>query len=312
MLLLPDTGIARSTKKHNVKSDILCDWIEGSILFDDNEDELSITDVVDVLIDENICNNQDFAKDIVMNAWSELERRHNWIAPGMPFAISDSRVKRIDSWQQTPAHSFCVLLSLSQCYKGWWRCVSRQNYNEQGELFELLTQESLEKQFSDWQIKRVGWSSSQPISLSEIVNVVADYLGETASNNLDQDMLSKGKDAGLDILWFRPFPDNRVGFPVYFMQCASGQDWKTKVDKPIINHWRQKIEFIVLPQKAFAIPFALGDKDFKYWCTGVEGVFLDRYRLLGASRFCKHWESSSLKERIIEWAIPKVSQLPRY
>ncbi len=312
MLVLPDSGMSRSTTKNNIKSDILCDWIEGSILFDENQDEFSIMDVVDILIDENICVEQDFARGIVVDAWNELKRRLNWIDTGTPFSITHSRVKRIDSWHETPAHSFCVLLSLSQCYKGWWRSVSGQNFTEQGELFELLTQESLQKQFSDWQVKRVGWSPNQPISFAKMINMIADHLGETTSNNLDQKTPSKVKDAGLDLLWFRPFPDKRVGFPVYFMQCASGQDWTTKVDKPKINRWRQYIEFIVLPQKAFAIPFALGDKDFKNWCGEVEGVFLDRYRLLGASRFCKQWESSSLKKRIIEWAIPKVNQLPLY
>ena len=39
MLALPDNGMARSIYKHNIRLDILCDWIEGSILFDENEDE---------------------------------------------------------------------------------------------------------------------------------------------------------------------------------------------------------------------------------------------------------------------------------
>lgn len=311
MLALPDVGMHRSIEKNNVKFDILCDWIEGSILFDEDEDEFSVTDVANVLIDENVCEEQDFAMEIVSNAWSELERRLNWLVSGMPFSISDSRAIRIDSWQETPAHSFCLLLSLAQCYEKWWERISGSDYREQGELFELLTQESLENQFLGWQVEHTGWFPDQPTSLPEVVNKVADYLGETVSNNLDQWIRPREKDAGLDLLCYRPFSDKRGGFPVYLIQCASGQDWTSKMDKPNIGRWRRFIEFVAPPQKAFAVPFALSDGDFKKLSPDVEGLFLDRYRLLAAARYRQHWVSSSLKDRIINWAIPRVNQLPR-
>ena len=92
------------------------------------------------------------------------------LVKALHFFFEHSRVKRTGSWQDTPAHSFCVLLSLAQCYTGWSRCVSDGDYNTQGEIFELLTQESLKKQFSDWQIKRTSWSSTQPTRLLEVVN----------------------------------------------------------------------------------------------------------------------------------------------
>ena len=311
MLTLPDNGMLRSTETHNIRFDILCDWIEGSILFDENEGEFSVMDVVDVLIDEDIYEKQDFAQDIVNDAWNELERRLNWVGQGTPFLFEHSRVKRTVSWQDTPAHSFCVLLSLAQCYTRWSRCVSDGDYNTQGEIFELLTQESLKKQFSDWQIKRTSWSSTQPTRLLEVVNQIADCLGETTGNDISTWAKSKDKDAGLDLLCYRPFPDNRSGFPVYLMQCASGQNWKEKVSEPNIDWWQQLIKFVVRPKKAFAIPFALSDDDFRRQCVRVQGLFLDRYRLLTAARYHEKWVSSSLKDQIIEWAMPKVNQLPR-
>ena len=87
MLPIPDSGMHRSINKHRIKFDFLCDWIEGSILFDANEDEFSIRDVVDVLIDESIYEESDFAMEIVLDAWQELESRLKWIAPGGPFFI---------------------------------------------------------------------------------------------------------------------------------------------------------------------------------------------------------------------------------
>ena len=311
MLALPDNGMARSIDEHNIRLDILCDWIEGSILFDENEDEFSVMDVVDVLIDENIYQEQEFARNIVNDAWNEMERRLHWVGQDTPFLFRHSRVKRTSSWQDTPAHSFCVLVSLSQCYRGWWAGVSGSDYNEQGELFELLTQESLEKQFSDWEVQSTGWSRTQPTRLYEVVDRVANCLGEATRNDIDSWISSGDKEAGLDLLCYRPFPDNRAGFPVYLMQCASGQNWMEKLYEPDINVWQKLIEFVVRPQKAFAIPFALSENDFRKQCVVIQGLFLDRYRLLTAARYHRQWVSSSLKDRIIKWAMPRVNQLPR-
>ena len=309
MLALPHDGMHRSIDSHNIRFDILCDWIEGSILFDENEDEFSLMDVVDVLTDKRIYEDQEFAEEIVTDAWNELERRVNCIGSGVPFSVTDSQITRMDSWQDTPAHSFCVLVSLARCYRRWWHCMSKGDYNEQGELFELLTQESLEKQFTDWQVKRTGWSYTQPTSLYETVNQTANWLGIATRNNINPN--SRGNEAGLDLLCYHPFPDNRAGFPVYLMQCTSSQHWEQKVGQPNINRWFDFIDFVVRPQKAFAIPFAPSDEDFREQCILIQGLFLDRYRLLAAARYCKRWESPSLKDRIIKWAEPRINQLPR-
>ena len=173
-----------------------------------------------------------------------------------------------------------------------------------------MTQESLQKQFSDWQVKRTGWSHTEPTGLHKVVDQVANYLGEAVGDDINEWIDSKDKDAGLDLLCYRPFPDNRTGFPVYLIQCTTAQKWKQKAREPSVNFWRQLINFVIPPQKAFAIPFALNDSNFRKRCAEIEGLFLDRYRLLGAARYDKQWESSLLRERIIEWASPKINRLP--
>lgn len=311
MLALPDNGMLRSISAHNIVFEYLCDWIEGNILFDETEDKFSVVDIVDVLISENIYDEQDFAEKIVIDAWIELKRRANCIDSEMAFSVVYPTVKRTRSWEDTPAHSFCVLLSLAQCYKRWWVNISEGGYREQGELFELLTQESLETQFSDWCIRRTGWYRTEPTELRGMVNRIANWLGEDTGDDINAWVSSDGRDMGLDLLCYRPFPDNRTGFPVYLMQCASGQNWTEKVYQPNIDLWQRLVNFVVRPQKAFAIPFALSDDDFRKQCVLIQGLFLDRCRLLAAARFREQWESSSLKDRIIRWAMPRIDQLPR-
>ena len=324
MLALPNNVMPKSTTDYDV--DILCDWIEGSILFDESEDEFSVMDIVNVLTGVNVLAGDDIddiqkeyelALTAVGDALEKLKRRLSWIVPGIPFSIIDSesvvdsQVRRINSWQDTPAYSFCILLSLAQCYAKWRCSVPNWDYNTQGEIFELLTQESLEKQFSDWQVKRIGWSHTEPTGLRKVVDQIANYLGETVGDDIDEWIDSRDKDAGLDILCYRPFPDNRTGFPVYLIQCTTAQKWKRKVGEPSVNFWRHLIKFVIPPQKAFAIPFAPNDTVFIKWCAKVEGLFLDRYRLLAPARCGEQWESSSLQDRIIKWATPKVDRLPR-
>ena len=68
-----------------------------------------------------------------------------------------------------PQHTlFCMALSYSNWYPKWARQFG-QDYNEQGELFEKLTKEAMEKFFPDWVIHRTGWSRTQAIRLNEVV-----------------------------------------------------------------------------------------------------------------------------------------------
>ena len=81
MLTLPDNRMPRSIKMHNIAFEYLCDWIEGSILFDETEDEFSVMDVVDILISEEIYNDQDFAEQIVLRRGTNSHAELNMFVP---------------------------------------------------------------------------------------------------------------------------------------------------------------------------------------------------------------------------------------
>jgi hypothetical protein len=307
MLALPDNGFCRSVEEHNVPLDAICDWIEGSILFD--SDAVSTTDVIDVLIEEEIYADDDFASQIVETAWAEMQRRSAWVNGAVPFRIGHRRIERLLPWEDFPGHSFCVTLALAECYPEWAK-VFGSNYTQQGELFELLTKESLEHQFPGWQIHQTGWTRSRTVRLAQVVEDVASRLGE-ATGHMNLWTNPNAKEKGLDLLVYRPFEDKRVGIPVYLMQCASGRNWETKLKTPDIAIWRNVIRFTVEPKRAFSAPFALLDDDFERTCVVVEGMVLDRYRLLAASGRGADWVSPSLKDRIINWARPRIAALPR-
>ena len=284
MLPIPTSGFPQPTVtppeiEHNIKLEILCDWIEASVLFD--EEDLSTTDVVDILTKEEIYDDSDLALEIVEWGWRKLKRRLRWIGEGSPFSFIGRKMRRMRSWEENPAHSFCILLSMPLCYTDWSTGLHGVGYSEQGRLFESLTKASIESQFSDWEVYQAGWSVSNPVKLSEVVDEVASRLGEEMKNITPWEN-PEGNDAGLDLLCYRPFPDNRAGIPVYLMQCASGKNWKFKLKEPDLKTWMKMIDFVAIPRKAFAIPFALPDDEFKSRCNVVDGLLLDRYRLLAA------------------------------
>lgn len=305
MLAIPTKGFVRSVREHNVCLDALCDWIEGSILFEG--EELSLIDIADVLIEEERYVTEDFAREGVSNAWTELIRRQRWIGNGCAFTIDNRWIRRRTQWREASAHAFCILSSLAPYYD-WWISEFGHDYTEQGELFEQLTKASLEVQFSAWEIYQTGWTRTNTAGLKQIVDEVATRLGEQLVHSELWEH-PKAKEMGLDLLCYRPFPDNRVGIPVYLMQCASGENWKSKRKTPDLDVWNDMIRFRNQPQRAFSAPFAFLDDQFTKNCVLVKGLLLDRCRLLGASRFRETWVSPSFRDRIIAWAEPRAEVL---
>lgn len=314
MLALPTSGFSRPTGvppeiTHNIRLDILCDWIEGSVLFYD--EIVSKIDLVEILTENAIYDNPDMALNIVNEAWNELNRRLRCIKEGSPFTFIHQTLKSRYSWQENPAHTFCVLLSMPQCYRDWSTALFHGNYAEQGRLFELLTKTSIENQFSGWEVYQTGWSKTNKIKLSDAVDEIANRLGEI-KGEIEFWENPSGNEAGLDLLCYRPFPDNRVGIPVYLMQCASGKNWIYKLHEPDLNVWTKIILFAATPRKAFAIPFALLDEEFKKRSNRVDGMLLDRYRLLTAVNHDRKWVPEHLATEIVDWITPRLQTLQRY
>ena len=313
MFDLPESGFSRSIQEHNVKRMVLADWIESSLLFVDSE--ISISDVLDVLMEKNIYADEDFGAEILEDAWSELHRRCRWMGKHCPFRIQGRLIERIvTAWDATPAHSFCLFLTLALYYRSSiakWIKDNNGNYIDQGNLFEQLTIQSL--QALGWETHHTGWASGiQTTNFTQIVSDVAGQLGERFVNTPLVQLYESANEKGLDLVCYKPFIDERGGKPIYLMQCASGGDWTNKLQTPNIETWKKLIQFASSPQRAFAMPFALEDDEFYRRCNDVDGMFIDRYRLLSPGADGSDWVSSDLKRDLIKWLTPRLSAIPTY
>ncbi len=309
MIVLPKRGISRSIRVHNVKLDVFCDWIEACVLF--LEEELSCIDVVDILIEEQRYTDQSFAREIVDAAWNEIERRADLCGASYGVSIDGRWARALGHWEDKPAHAFCLLLSLSSYYD-WWHDEFGPDYTEQGELFELITDQALKALGQGWKTLRTGWGGASKRAFRDTVEDIANRINGGGLGNVDLWDTPNVKERGLDLIWYRPFPDLRVGAPYFLVQCASGANWEKqgKGRTPDLNVWENIINPKTSPMRGCAVPFSYSDeRDFEQKCVVLKGIFIDRCRLLGASKHCEEWPAASLGGRLANWARPRIEKL---
>ena len=299
-------GFKPSVNKHNIEIDVLADWIEACALFQEDS-RLSGSELVDFLKDSEIYVKQDFCWEAIDEALREVRRRSKFSVP-FSLSVSDRHIDRsVATWRDAPVHCFLLLLTLAQRYDKWTK-VMPIDYNLQGELFEEVTRESLTSQLPDWVIRATGWTKTHPTKLSDLVSEIAGSLGEV-QGELKEWTDPEAKEAGLDLLCYRPFPDGYVGVPLLMLQCASG-DWKEpgKVKTPDIDIWTKIVVFASRPKRAFATHFSFLKGQFRKVSGKVDGVLLDRYRILSPQAEGK-WLSPQLRGRLLQWLDVRVSKI---
>jgi len=309
MLRLPETGFQRSVTphKHNGRLDVLVDWIEGSVAFVD--EELSQTDVVDVLCENDIYAKQDSARERVADAWLELERRAESVIDGAPFNVGGRTLRRLYQWNDNPTYCFCLLLSLHAWFRSWARQFGA-DFTSQGSLFERLTVECLQR--LGWRVHRTGWAPGNAVKIKQVVQDVSAHIGEPEiPGALEKWIPENANEEELDVVCSDPFCDEWGGRPLYFFQCASGANWADKLHTPDPDTWRRVISFTTVPQRGFSMPFALLEGDFRRSAGRVNGMFLDRFRLQSPSVDGNvNWASKPLARSIVQWMRPRVKKLP--
>ena len=300
MLPLPLNGVRRSVAKHNSRVDVLTDWIEGSVLF--GKARVSTSDIKDSLCDHHVYSSQDFAAEFVGDLWAELHRRIK--RGGLTALTIDARgIEPAHPWQNSPAHAFCLILALRD-----WYSRARGPYTEQGELFEKLAERSLHAR--GWRLLRTGWSSKRVNQLTATITDISSHLGEPqVSGGIGRWTTPAAKDAGLDLVCDRPFADDRGGRPLFFVQCASGANWNDKVHTPDLKLWEKLIDFSNSPVRGFALPYVLSDDEFRRTASRVNGMVLDRLRLVRFPDEPGDWLTPELRADLIAWAQSRIDSL---
>ncbi len=289
----------------------MADWIESSIVFTD--EEVSKIEIIDILCENEYYESQDFATEQVEICWSEIDRRASWMGSGSPIIVDGLKIRKSLDINNI-AHSFCLMLSRSDYYDKWSTQFGT-DFNEQGNLFEDLTCQSLS--VHGWKIYQTGWANAVKNKISDsettvfrgLIANIAGILNESPGGNIEKWINDKTNEAGLDIVSYKPFTDDRPGIPTFFVQCASGAKWKEKLKEPDLAYWSKMIDFSIVPQKAISIPFSLDSDNLRRDTNRYEGMIIDRYRILSAGSTGINWVTEALSEKITAWLEPRVKKL---
>lgn len=131
MLQIPEKDFHLSVNVPNVAVTSLGDWLEACLLF--SSERVSKNDVVDLLIEEQVCNDdgQDMAYRIATQGWEELTRRERWGGLSLKINFTRDRLTRTTTWEDDLFSSFMVLLSLFRIYPDW--AARHKDYVGQGD-----------------------------------------------------------------------------------------------------------------------------------------------------------------------------------
>lgn len=307
MLALPEVHLRRSIEAHNSTLSVFCDWLEACTLFD--QKEVSSTEIVDMLIEEQIYDSQDFAREFVTLGFAEIARRLSLYSSPTALRVEGEMLICDSDWTADAAHSFCLILSLAEAYPHWAGGFG-SDYTEQGELFENLAVEALQALLPTWTIVKTGWSKSQAVRLEAVIDDLVERLHEVRGAEVARWVRTHAHESGVDVVAYRDFADKVAGFPVMLFQCASGKNWPEKIGQPNLNVWKSAVSFAALPLKAFAMPYAMDADNLRSEATKVGGPFFERCRLLGARQGAGNFPSSDLEDSLLGWMWPRVASLP--
>lgn len=309
MLKIPEIKFGYSAKQSNVDPNAMCDWLEACALFDGPH--VTKGDVVDMLLEYQICSdeNQDLAHLIADEGWEELAKRKRW--GGVPdyVEIAATRITSPVNWQDDPIRSFFILLSALRIYPDWARAY--QAYSVQGELFERIVEAICPHLLPGWVAYRAGWSPDDTKNVPEIVNELIARLFVPGAADLDRWLLSAGNDGGLDMICYRTFGDEREAMPLFFLQCASGKNWREKINTPNPDLWQKLLDSAVRPSTGIIAPFVIDPKELSIAALMGQIIVFDRVRLLSAARQGNVQLDDAFKAEVTDWLQPRIDGLPR-
>lgn len=309
MLEIPSVGFIRSATKSNVNIGSLADWLEANILF--VEPHIAQSDVVDILIEYGICRDdrQDLAHQIAADGWSELDRRKRWGGVPTSVSIGTARIEAHATWESTPIWSFLVLLSTLRIYPDW--AERHRAHAVQGDLFEKVVETICPALLPGWTSYRTGWSPDEATDVRTIVAELCTRLRVKGAPDLDDWAAPTSKDGGLDIVCYRQFEDEREALPTFLLQCASGKNWRDKIDTPNARRWQKYLNAAVRPSTGIVAPFVIEAGELRRAALDGQVVVFDRLRMLSAARAAGTTLPRDLLAELLEWMGPRIEDLPR-
>ena len=192
------------------------------------------------------------------DVWLELEYRNQLYGSRPPYDVNSRSITPMITKKGNPEYVMCLLLSI---------LGNSENTTNTGKLFERLSGEAI-RNYIKGRVIIYGYPSKQTVQ--NIANFTHERLNFRPPRNF--------KDRGLDIIAWKSFDDNRCGQIVILFQCASGNNWRSKLLSVPIDAWGKYIAWGSNPLKGFTLPRIIR-KDMFDECSYEAGIIIDRARI---------------------------------
>ncbi|MBK8090642.1 MAG: hypothetical protein IPK32_01230 [Verrucomicrobiaceae bacterium] len=284
-----------------------CDWIESEVLF--LSSQVTRTEVGDSLEESGILNGAE-SRDFAEELWRRLRERIHQSGGNSPFTVKDQTISsKVNTFKDASSYAFCLLVSYAHHHKTWaTKCKFK--YNLQGANFEDLVCPAMGKLFPGWTVYPTGWAKGRTTGGRKIIQNIADLLCGNIGD-LKRWTNRQVKEAQLDALCYRSFPDQRGNLPAFFIQCASGANLEKKLREPDMELWNKLVCLVPasLPRRAVVTPNVLPRRKFDHFANKSSGLLIDRLRIASAGPE-NDWLEKTTQKRLSSWLTAYVKKLP--
>lgn len=237
------------------------------------EDERPIEDRDDALADRG----GETTEPVAEAAFAEIEDREIACGGEYPFHLEDGALQG-GRTVRTSLYVFLLLLSKFGKDAGPAGLNVPQLFEE---LSELAVAHSMGGDRNGVQSAQFGFPRRiTPAGFADAVDDLCKSMGEGGESK-DRPRTQDQKDAGLDVVAWRSFPDGRRGKLMVWAQCATGGGWRDKVYHLQPANWAEawlKDRPAAVPMPAFFVPHRVNRDDWDLF--GIyAGIMFDRCRI---------------------------------
>lgn len=300
----------------SVGNGVYADWLEISA-WAQSDGQISRHDVIAAFTieeepqkPEDICSE---AEKRVSEIWYEIKTRITDLKGAYPFTLSEN--EESFSYKETGvnlSYIFCLLVS----YYGLSQLMNK-NTSKGSHLFEGLCTYVANKYLSDdigesgdlqFGSKRYNWEKKKqplPKAVDELINQIGEGTNKVEKIKIGQKIVADGGDGGLDVVAWRKFPDKRLGYLLFFGQCATAKDHSEYLNK-LTEHQSFLDTHLNIDQKpifGFFLPHSLthnDDENKGYWerIKMTKNIPFDRNRI---ALYGQKWENEEASNALPGW-----------
>ena len=277
----------------------LADWMEVNAFLDEVDYSSSLEDIASELNTSSSLSNEEM-ENIRADVTTELLSRVRKLKDAYPFKFDGLilEVKDPGRHDKQWAYILCLFISYIGVQNGEIK-VKIWNKDKITSLFEevsaiaaknFLSHPESEADLLRFGAPRSSWPNNDR-PFRKALKILKQRLGEgeilLRANDFRQ------KDAGLDIIAWRNFPDYRPGRLLLLCQCAAGGDYKAK--KYELLHFNNFFSIRSAYSQALFVPHELeGGEWEEYGFDSKLGITFDRGRI---GWHAKEWDGAGFKEK---------------